>query len=96
MLPSKKIKKSIRVLEFANRNHVSIDFDEAQQFLRVRSKLAANPRDAEALRTMRHFEIIFHYAGRDPEDVSLSISSPACPPECAECAERRRRRAANE
>jgi len=91
MLPSKTVRKAIRVLEFARRNHVSVDFDEAQDFIRARKALAANPGDAEAQRGMRHFEVLFYYAGRDPE---LSVNSPECPQGCPECGERRRRREA--
>jgi len=92
VLPSRTIRKAIRVVEFGRRNNVSVDFDEAQEFLRARSKLAANPKDGEAIRLMSHFESVFRFAGSDPEDFSVFIHSPECPPGCPECAERRRRR----
>lgn len=94
MLPSKTIKKSIRIVEFATRHNVIIDADEARQFLNARKTLAAKPSDGEALRVFHHYEVLFHFAGSDPSDFGVFVNSPSCPPGCAECAERRRRREA--
>jgi len=93
MEPSKNIKRSIRVLEFAQKYDIEMTAEEAQQYLDNRRRLKADPEDGEARRIANHYKNLFYLAGTDPEDFGafLAWHQFRCPHPCHECNERNRR-----